>query len=190
MNELLDTILAKEEVRALVRTREQLPPLLRPKLSAPFLISLPEEWHSSTYRHHVTRATVFGFDRSEDVIEQSSRVKLCILDIGTNCEETSSHLQHVIHVARFVRPSIDAFRQLIRWSKVFVFAVSAGGVRVIVDYCVPEKLGRRAVRLLARVDVLHQRAAHFLNLRVAVLTRQFIFAAFQRVRKRLMIETL
>jgi hypothetical protein len=79
MNELLDTILAKEEVRALVRTREQLPPLLRPKLSAPFLISLPEEWHSSTYRIMIVGQETFGW---WDSLDRCSTDDECLLQLA------------------------------------------------------------------------------------------------------------
>ncbi len=144
--------------------------------------------HSSTYRHHVTRAALFRIDRSEDVIEQSSLVKLCILDVRMNSEETSSHLQHVIHIARFVGPSIHALRQLIGWSKVLVFAMSTRGVCVIVDDCIPKELGRRTVRLLAGVDVLHQHSEHFRNLCVAMLSGQLVFAAFEGIEKGVVIE--
>src|SRR6185503_2282470 len=47
--------------------------------------------HSSTYRHHVTRAAVFRIHRGEDVIEQRSLFKLRVLGIRMNGEETASH---------------------------------------------------------------------------------------------------
>src|SRR5262249_36789785 len=146
--------------------------------------------HSLAYRDHVTRAAVFRIHRSENVIEQRSFFKLRILDIRMNGEETTRHLQHVVNIARLVGPSVHALRQLIRRSEVFVFAVSTSGVSVIVDNSIPKELGCRALGLLAGVDVLHQHSEHFWNLRIAMLPGELVFAAFERIEKRVVIEAM
>ena len=56
-------------------------------------------------------------------------------------EETARHFQHVVDVARLIGASIDALGQLVGRSEVFVFAVSAGGVAVMLTTRVPEELG-------------------------------------------------
>src|ERR1044072_8038437 len=146
--------------------------------------------HSPTNRHHVTGAAIVRIHRSEDVIEQRSLFKLRILDVGMNGKQTARHLQHVVDVAGLICSPVYALGELIGWSEVFVFAVPARGVCMIVDYCVPKELGRRAFRLLAGVNVLHQHSEHLRNLRVAMLSGEFIFAALEGIEKGVVIEAM
>src|ERR1044072_5465630 len=98
--------------------------------------------HPTTHGHHVARAAVLRIDRSENVIEQSLLFKLGVLDVRMDREETARHFEHVVDVARLVGPAVDTVCQLIRWSKVFILAVTAGRISVVVAARVPKELGR------------------------------------------------
>src|ERR1051326_7813383 len=124
------------------------------------------------------------------VIEQRSLLKLRVLDIRMNREKTSRHLQQVVNVARLIRAAIHTLGQLIRWSKVFILAVTTGRVTVIVDDCVPEKLGRYAIVFVTTVVILLQHAEHLRYLRVSVLTFQLICQAFEWIQQGLLTEMM
>src|SRR5436190_2535681 len=133
--------------------------------------------NSSSNRNHVTRSTVLRIDRSQDVIKQRTLFKLRILHVWLQRKECARHLQHVVDIAGFVRATVDTFRQLVRWAKVLIFAMSTRRVAVIVYHDVPEILGGNAISGIASVNILFQHTKHFGHLRVAVLTGKFVLTS-------------
>src|SRR6185503_5814987 len=107
---------------------------------------------------HVTRTPVLRINRTKYMIEQRSLFKLRILHLGLYREKLPRHLEHVVNVATLVRAAIDAFAQLVRWSKVFILAMASRRIGVIIHDGVPKELSCDSVCFIARIDVTHQHA--------------------------------
>src|SRR6516162_7679860 len=89
--------------------------------------------------NHITRAPILGINRGKYMIEQRALMKLGVFDVRSEREKTASHLQHVIDVASLRRAAIDALAELVRFAKVFVLAMSASCVAVMLSNAIPEK---------------------------------------------------
>src|SRR5215471_4937071 len=105
---------------------------------------------------HVTSAAIFGINRGEDMIEQCALVKLRIFDVRVKGEESPSHLEHVIDVAGFCRAAINSLAEFVGFAEIFVFAMSAGRIAVVLGDAVPEKPGGEAVAGIACINVTRE----------------------------------
>ncbi len=95
--------------------------------------------HTPTHRDHVAHPPVVRIDRAQDVIEQGAFVEVGVVGVGSDCEQPSRQLQHVVDVACLRSPPVDAAAQPIRGPKVLVGAVAARGEAVVLHHAVPEK---------------------------------------------------
>src|SRR5215813_2369241 len=146
--------------------------------------------HTTADGNHVTSSSVFRIYRSQNVIEQCPFFILRILDVGLERKKRSRHFEHVVDVATLVRPAIDSFRQLIRRTEIFVFAVSARSVTMIVDHDIPKVLSGNSVAVVAGVQILFQHAQHLRHIRVTVLSGQLVFSTLEWIHKSVMIEVM
>src|SRR3989442_5902298 len=75
---------------------------------------------AATHRHHVTRASIFGIDRTEHVIKKRALFELGILHFRANGKKTTRHLEDVVDIATLIGAPIYAIAKLIGWAKVFI----------------------------------------------------------------------
>src|SRR5436190_23838039 len=124
------------------------------------------------------------------MIEQGALFKLGILNVGMDREQPPRHLQHVIDVAAFVGAPFDAITELVWWPKILIATVSAGRITVMQSHRVPEKFRRRAVRLVAGVDVAREIANHLWHLCVSMQTRKDVLVSRRWIAHGLMIDMM
>src|SRR5882724_10065517 len=104
------------------------------------------------------------------MIEKSAFVKVGIFNIRAKSKELASHLEHVIDVAGFGGAAVDAIAEFVRFAEIFVFAVAAGGVGMMLNYAIPEKARGETVSSITGVNETSKRAHDFGDLRVSVET--------------------
>ncbi len=82
------------------------------------------------------------------MVEKRAFVKLRVLDMGMKRKQAPGQFEHTVHIATFVRASIQTPGEFIGRAKILVLAMPSGGETVMLDHGVP-KIGRR--RFVARL---------------------------------------
>ncbi len=122
------------------------------------------------------------------MIEQSAFVEVGIVGIGSDREQQSRQLQHVVDVARLRGPPVDTAAQLAGRSEVFVGTVSARRESVVLHDAIPEEGCSQYVFRCPNVRVPIRRTDELGHLRVAVRPSQVVLMAHERLDERLVLE--
>ena len=145
--------------------------------------------HPAAHRDHVRRATILGVHRREDVIEERALVEVGVERVGTEPEEPTRELEHVVVVARLARAAVHAIAQLVGIAEILREPVSARGVRVMLYDAIPEERRRFDVGGVAGVAVTHRGAHELRDLTVAVLAVEVVLMALEGVGESAMFES-
>src|ERR1051325_8022964 len=108
--------------------------------------------NAATDVDHITGAAIFGIDGGKNVVEKGALVEFGVFDVGMQGEEWASHLEHVVHVAGFGSAAIHALTEFVGFSEVFVFAVAAGGIAMVLHHSIPKEACCKTVAGIAGVN--------------------------------------
>ena len=89
--------------------------------------------------NHIAGAAVFRINRAEDMIEQSPFVKIGVVRIGPEREQSARHFQHVIDIAGFGSATVDHVGEFIRLAEIFITAMAACDKGVMLGYTIPKE---------------------------------------------------
>src|SRR5207247_6434869 len=97
--------------------------------------------HTAADVHHVAGAAILRVYGGENVVEQSALVEFGVFDVRAEREKLPGHLEDIIHVAGLSGAAIHSIAEFVRLAEMFIIAMAAGGIAVMLGDAVPEKAG-------------------------------------------------
>lgn len=122
------------------------------------------------------------------VVQQRAFLEIRDIRRRIPAKHVLGELQHIIDIAGFGRIIAQPLVQLVRRTEMFMVAMAAGDITMMIDHAVPEKAGGRPILRVARQFVKSGQAHELGNLGVGVFAGQDLLAAGQRVENRMVLE--
>src|SRR5207247_584652 len=128
----------------------------------------------------VAGASVRRINGSQNVVEQRPFLEIGIMGIRLQREQPAREFQHVVNIAGFSRSAIDPISQLVWLAEIFVLAMAASGISVMLHHPIPEETGGHEIAGVSGVGKSRCRADHLWNYGIAMTSREIILMTLQR----------
>lgn len=142
----------------------------------------------SWFKREVIDDSAIGVLSGADVVEKGALVEIGHRRLGVPAEDVASELEHVVDIAGFSRGRAEAIVEAIGGAEVFVVAMAAGDVAVMVNDAVPEEIGGRAIGWIPSQRVAGGQADEFRDLGVGVFTGEDVFASGEGIEDSLVMK--